>query len=274
MVLSAEPPQNRSVMSSPVSTESVRSGYVLAGGRDPVEPWYVRYWSEILLCGCLCGSRNLDTLTVSEVDLLSEFRILLEEPWRGPDHEVLLFSIWRNVFPSEALPSLVDVKWTRLGFQSHNPVSDIRAGVCPIISMEYMSRVYPADFKRCVSESSDPKSEYPFAASCMSVSFSQIVFFKLNSQTSVNPSGCPSGTNRAIKQLVKLVTAHGRLAFDEIFSKVTLRIHAEWMNQLTVTHKSTFDIHYFATALSRGLDAMADLFNNQKIRTLNDLNKI
>lgn len=282
MVLNHDSPENYSVRGSVGSMatgrplESVRSGYVLAGGEDPVERWYVKFIRDVLFCGCLCRTDDaMNVLTETECAYLEELRLYMEEPFidSNPDHEMLLTKIWTNAFPQEVLPAAIDIKWTNLGFQSSNPRTDIRTGVHSLLSMEYMSRTYPLEFRRIVSEAHDPNSEYPFAASCVSISFSLLIFFKLNTKTSVNPSGCASGTRYALKQFIRLSMSFPNL-FDEIFSRVTMSVHKHWMNQLSVTEKSRFDIHYFGVALTKGLEGMTYLFNEKRIKHLADLKNI
>ena len=141
------------------------------------------------------------------------------------------------------------------------------------MSMEYMSKHYLSEFRKIVREAGNPLTEYPFAASCVSIAFSILLFFKLNRRTSVNPSGSASGNRLAVKQFVRLSMAHPD-CFDEVFTLVTIRVHTEWMNQLAVTSQPRFDIHYFAVALNKGIGAMSDLFNHKRIKDLSDLRVI
>jgi hypothetical protein len=270
MVLSSSSPaasvgsRRPSVISGNRSNESIRSGYVLAGGTDPNESWFHAFVSDYILCGCICAPRYSKASILSEPErqFLIELQVAIARPFdsANPDHEILLSSVWRNTFPGEPLPGLVDVKWTRLGFQSNNPRTDIRTGFHSLEAMEYMSRNYTEEFRRIVHEASDPETEYPFAASCVSIAFSLVVFFKLNSRTSVNPSGSASGNRWAIKQFVRLSMTN-KDSFNELFSMVTVRVHKEWMKQVS----GEFDIHYFSVAIGKSMDAVAALFNTRRV---------
>jgi hypothetical protein len=182
------------------------------------------------------------------------------------DHNSLFFSVWRNAFPGSPDPADTDVQWTRLGFQSSNPRTDIRTGVHSLEALEYIARRYPDEFRKMVTEASNPATEYPFAASCVSIAFSVLIFFKLNTKTAVNASGTPSGNRLAMKQFVRL-SIMDRNTFDDIVFLVTRRVHHEWMSQ----PKNRFDIHYFAVALSTALTALADAFNKRRIKDSSEL---
>lgn len=270
MVLSMNSPASQgsrrpSVVSLTRSGESIRSGYVLAGGEFPEEPWFSKVLYEYLLCGCLCDSRQFPgaQLTEEEVEFLRTYRQSMDRPFnsKNPDHEMLLTSIWRNTFPETELPAEIDPKWTSLGFQSSNPRTDIRTGIHSLEAMEYMSRVHVVEFRRIVCEASDPQSEYPFAASCVSIAFSLVIFFKLNLRTSVNPSSSTIGGNRyAVKQFVRL-SMHHRDFFNELFAYMVMRVHKEWMTQ----EPGQFDIHYFAAAQNAAVEALTTLFNKKRV---------
>jgi hypothetical protein len=255
------------------NADSIRSGYVLRDGEDPTESWYNKLLAKFSVCGCSCMTRPARDLmfTPQEEEFFEDLRSHLDEPYdvRNPDHEVLLEKLWKNTFPEDPMPDAVDPRWTKLGFQSANPRTDIRTGVHSMRSMEYMSRVYTADFRRIVDESSNRSTEYPFAASCVSVAFAVVIFFRLNRRTSVNPSGTQSGNHLALKQFVRL-SMDNRDSVHEIFSHVTIRVHNEWMKQSI----GSFDIHYFARALSIAVEAMKDTFNKKRIRDWTDLKVI
>jgi len=255
------------------NADSIRSGYVLPDGEDPSESWLNRLLSKFSPCGCTCLTRASKELmfTPQEEDFFEDLRSHLDEPYdvRNPDHEVLLEKLWKNTFPNDPVPEPVDPRWTKLGFQSANPRTDIRTGVHSVRSMEYMSRVYPEEFRRIVSESSNRSTEYPFAASCVSVAFAVVIFFRLNRRTSVNPSGTQSANHLALKQFVRL-SMDNRDTVHEIFTHVTIRVHNEWMKQTP----GTFDIHYFATALSVGVETMKEIFSKKRIRDWTDLSII
>jgi hypothetical protein len=276
MVLVSEPPrlERRHSASSTVShirsNESLRSGYVFAHGKSSETTWFSSFMKNVVMCGCVCADRDAkgDKLTMEEVKYMEELRVVMEEPFdsTNADHEMLLSSIWNRAYPGSAHPHPVDPLWKDLGFQSSNPRTDIRTGVHSLVAMEYMSRVHETVFRRIVHEANRPQNEYPFAASCVSVAFSILIFFHLNLRTSVNPSGNSSGNKLAIKQFVRLSMAN-RDTLNEIFSQVMIRVHTEWMKQ----RPGSFDIHYFATALGEGVGAMSTLFKERRVKDLADL---
>jgi hypothetical protein len=210
------------------------------------------------------------SFTPQEEEFFADLRAHLDEPYdmKNQEHEILLTKIWQNTFPKDPIPEAVDPHWTKLGFQSANPRTDIRTGVHSLQSMEYMSRVYTDEFKAIVHESSHRATEYPFAASCVSVAFAVVIFFRLNKRTSVNPSGAQSGNGLALKQFVRL-SMDNRDTVHEIFSHVAIRVHKEWMKQ----EMGKFDIHYFAVALSTGVEAMKEIFNKKRINDWNDFRR-
>lgn len=278
MVLSSESPANFSgaATSSALSRPSdpTRSGYVLPEGQSPDESLFGRMIQEYLLCGCICPIRPKGTdekLTPIEESFLEEMRTELDAPFdpENADHEMLLNSVWRNTFPGEREPEAIDPRWRRLGFQSSNPRTDIRTGVHALLAIEFMSRRYTSEFQTIVREASSPESEYPFAASCVSLAFSLIVFFKLNKRTAVNPSGSPSGSRLAVKQFVRNCMKY-KDSFNELFSNVAIRTHREWMKQ----EPGNFDIHYYAIASAQGIKAVANLFGKKRVRSSSDFSQI
>jgi hypothetical protein len=276
MVLSNDSPVNgrrNSTSSLNRSGASVRSGYMLAQGRSPTESWFSRFITEFILCGCICDPKGAKgpPLTNDEEEFLEALRGFMERPFdsSNADHMNIIFSIWRNLSPESELPPPVDPRWKKLGFQSANPVTDIRTGLHSVESLEYLSKQYPLEFRRMVSEASNPQSEYPFAASALSIAFLLIMFFRLNKRTGVNPVGSPSGSRAALKQFIRLSLVN-RNFFDEVFCVVVRRVHNEWMGQ----PGGHFDIHYFATALGIGMNAVAEFFNEKRIRELSDLELI
>ena len=255
------------------NADSIRSGYVLPDGADPSESWFNRLLAKFTVCGCTCMTRPAKELmfTPQEEEFFEDLRSHLDEPYdvRNPDHEVLLEKLWKNTFPNDSLPEPVDPRWTKLGFQSANPRTDIRTGVHSLRSMEYMTRAYPEEFRRIVNESAHRSTEYPFAASCVSIAFAIVIFFRLNRRTSVNPSGTQSGNHLALKQFVRL-SMENRDTVHEIFCHVTIRVHNEWMKQTP----GSFDIHYFARALSVSVETMKEIFSKKRIRDWSDLKVI
>jgi hypothetical protein len=212
-----------------------------------------------------------ESLTVEEETFLEQLRMQMDVLFdrSNADHEMLFASIWRNTFPTETVPLEIDARWTKLGFQSSNPRTDIRTGVHALLAIEYMSRRYTSQFRQIVKEASDPASEYPFAASCVSLAFSLVVFFKLNKRTAVNPSGAPSGSRLAAKQFVRLCMAN-RDCFHELFSILAIRIHREWMKQ----EPGRFDIHFYAFASAEGVKAVANLFERKRVGSVSDFSLI
>jgi len=221
----------------------------------------------------MCFNRSLRefAFTPQEEEFFADLRLELDEPYdvQNPNHEILLTKIWQNTFPNDPLPEPVDPHWTKLGFQSANPRTDIRTGVHSLRSMEYMSRVHTREFQEIVKEASHRATDYPFAASCVSVAFAVVIFFRLNRRTSVNPSGSTqSGNSLALKQFVRL-SMDNKDTVHEIFSHVAIRVHKEWMKQ----EIGKFDIHYFAIALANGVDAMKEVFNKKRISDWSDISK-
>lgn len=251
----------------------MRSGYMLPQGQSPDESWLNRFASDCLLCGCLCDPRRTKEVafTEDEEEFLESMRAYMDRPFDigNSDHVSLFKSVWRNTFPDTEVPGDVDPRWTKLGFQSSNPRTDIRTGVHSLESLEYLSRNHTADFRRMVIEASDPETEYPFAASCINLTFALVIFFKLNTRPAVNPTGSASGSRNAVKQFVRM-SILDRNFFDEVLCVLVKRVHTEWMRQ----PPGHFDIHYFAIALSLGMAAVAELFNNKRLRDVSDLTQI
>jgi hypothetical protein len=276
MVLASDSPvtmRRSSTTSLNRSGVSMRSGYMLPQGKSPDDSWFARVLSDYILCGCLCDPRKPKQvpLTEDEEEFLDRMRAYMDRPFdpTNADHVTLFKSVWRNTFPDTEVPGEVDVRWTKLGFQSSNPRSDIRTGLHSLESFEYLSRQHTTEFRRMVIEASDPETEYPFAASCISLSFSLIIFFKLNTKTAVNPVGSASGSKNAVKQFVRMCILD-RDFFDEVLCVLVKRVHNEWMRQPA----GQFDIHHFAVALSIGMNAVAELFNHKRLRDASDLSQI
>jgi hypothetical protein len=177
----------------------------------------------------------------------------MEQPYDPKDvvNEAMLNDIWRTAFPGDSVPDNVDPKWTRLGFQSKNPRTDIRTGVHSLKSLHYFSTHYPNDLRRMVVESVN----YPFAASAISIAFSLVLFFRLNRKLSINQSGNKSCSNQIIKDFIDKIKSN-RNEFNEIYSNLLKSVHFEFLTN------GNSDIHNYQICLHNSIEKLREKFNN------------
>ena len=94
-------------------------------------------------------------------------------------------SLWRNVFPERDVPEKIAEDWKSLGFQNHNPATDIRSGIFVLKQLEYFASKYPIKARQLIEESNE--KYYPFAVAAFNVSFMITRFYGL--ADGVDPTG-------------------------------------------------------------------------------------
>lgn len=137
-------------------------------------------------------------------------------------HEKLLQNLWDLACPTTPLESRINDQWKELGFQSHDPATDFRAGgIFSLKNLIYFVKKYPERMKIIINE----RKEYPFAASAINISRMFLYHYKI----SQNPKMCPCCNTSImklkdkptpeIKDLLKILVNDGTgKAIDEIIS--------------------------------------------------------
>jgi len=90
----------------------------------------------------------------------------------NPEHLRMLAALWVNLFPDKRRTSndVVSDDWMELGFQSKNPISDLRGGgMLGLHQLVAFSEMYPEKARALLTESVNPRRYFPFAATGINV---------------------------------------------------------------------------------------------------------
>lgn len=181
------------------------------------------------------------------------------EVWRR------LREIWHVAFPGEAAEIAdSDVRWKRLGFQSNNPCSDIRAGIFALDQLHYLACRYPALMQRLVTEASD--LQYPYACACFNVSQVIVLFFNLLRRPAMNPvPGAVQASSIHLKNFACLCNScpnGDAVVLHELFCALVERLHKTWKAMRAVENCTVMD---FTRALKEVYVANAAFWQSHHI---------
>lgn len=136
-----------------------------------------------------------------------------------------------------------DARWRKLGFQSNNPCSDIRAGLFALDQLHYLASTYPALLQRLVAEASH--LGYPCACACFNVSQTIVLFFNLLSKPAMNPvPGAVQASCSHLKNFAHLcITCPDgeAVVLHELFCALVERLHETWKEMRTKENCSVMD---------------------------------
>ena len=124
-------------------------------------------------------------LTSEESRALDLLKQHISEPADLDSIRQACVSLWRNVFPERDVPEKIAEDWKSLGFQNHNPATDIRSGIFVLKQLEYFASKYPIKARQLIEESNE--KYYPFAVAAFNVSFMITRFYGL--ADGVDPTG-------------------------------------------------------------------------------------
>lgn len=171
--------------------------------------------------------------------------------------EQLLLDIWNVAFPVEPLDAMCKGDhWKRLGFQSADPFSDIRAGQLGPCQLHYFASNYPMQLQQLAREARD--SGYPFACSCFNISQIIALFFNLNEKPAMNPvAGARIASRRQLSNFARLCnvsSGSARTVLDELFCILVQKLHHTWKSMQAT---GECDIMDFSRALRKIHDSNA-----------------
>ena len=82
----------------------------------------------------------------------------IQQPYdnENSSHQDMLRLLWSHAFPGEACTSLVDPRWTKMGWQQKDPSTDFRgAGLIALENLIYLAQVlyccFPGDCSKCLN---------------------------------------------------------------------------------------------------------------------------
>lgn len=150
-----------------------------------------------------------------------------------PSHQDTLRLLWGYAYPGEACTSLVDERWTDMGWQQRDPSSDIRGG--GLIALENLIYLAQRDSElfqklRHKTEGERAQSEYPFAVAGVNLTFMLADVLELRRKDGELPA------KAAGRAFVGLLEDHSD-AFElvyclvfEVLDRVWLEMRAEYMD--------------------------------------------
>lgn len=156
------------------------------------------------------------------------------EPAKHEEHAQLLCSLWLAFFgDSLSIPERVssDAHWKEIGFQSHEPATDVRSGgLLSVQCLVHMAHAHPGVFAFLAHKEGAGRSEleYPFAAAGVTLVhwLARAIGLsdeKLNSERSIEQTLTNAGC--AFAYLLE----HEPDAFHEIFVATYERLDKEWL---------------------------------------------
>jgi len=153
-------------------------------------------------------------------------------------HEEKLRQLWHLAFGEDEeqgrdVPSLPsDVRWKRLGFQSHTPHTDFRGGgVFSLDNVIFMMQREPVAVKKILNDTSR-QNGYPFVPVCINVCV--LVLHHLSLTHSHPPVEQVIATPRRKNMMMSLIARENvREAFGQLFMHVMFKLHHIWLEEST-----------------------------------------
>eukprot|EP00931_Biecheleriopsis_adriatica_P016902 TRINITY_DN12310_c0_g1_i3.p1 TRINITY_DN12310_c0_g1~~TRINITY_DN12310_c0_g1_i3.p1 ORF type:complete len:230 (+),score=50.05 TRINITY_DN12310_c0_g1_i3:101-790(+) len=178
--------------------------------------------------------------------------------------ERMLREIWDAAFRGELLgDELRSESWKRLGFQSSDPRTDVRAGLFALEQLHYMAVMYPDRLRQLVTQATE--LEYFFAISCFNLTHMLLVFFDLFDKAAVSPiAGASTANAEQLRNFSQLCTSSPYSALtvlNELFVALAQRLHKTWKSMRT--SKDCNVMQHFHEALQSVFDANSTFWNQQ-----------
>jgi hypothetical protein len=136
----------------------------------------------------------------------------------NPDHMTALRELWTGIFPNDAAFMRVSAKWKEAGFQTHDPVADLKtSGLLAVRAMAYMMKIHPLRSQDMLQRNKEnTKLKYPFAIVGVNITLLLAEVLNLRDQKYLSA------------QANYWETFESPAAFFEIFSMVFVHIDIEW----------------------------------------------
>jgi hypothetical protein len=185
-----------------------------------------------------------------DAEILQQLRSACNIPFqRDAEGERLLRDIWNAAFPINPIENFdIGDHWKRLGFQSRDPFTDIRAGGLAPHQLHHFASKYPHKLQLLVEESN--VLGYPFACSCFNVSQMIVAFFSLYDRPAMNPvAGGGSASSIQKCNLTRFCSSSccsASVILDELFCALVLQLHGIWND---MHHNGSSGIMDFPIAL-------------------------
>ena len=133
-----------------------------------------------------------------------------------------LLTLYKNAFPTLPTPPLTGKEWKTLGFQSENPLTDLRSsGKLSLENILYFSEHHQPLYAKMVQETTD----YPFIASAINITTLLLIHLHISVQYTFCPC-CGTSFKQAKKVPLKEMVMFANLledcswetVFNELFS--------------------------------------------------------
>ena len=156
-------------------------------------------------------------------------RALLPFDAANETHVALLHTLWARAFPERPLPAPRGAHWGDLGWQGHDPATDLRAaGHLAATALVYFAERHTAAFQRLLMKSDGARSawEYPFAVGGVNLVAALVDALGVAALLPKRAKGAaPPPPNRSFAAL----QARHPHAFEELFCAAFIRLDAEWL---------------------------------------------
>jgi hypothetical protein len=146
---------------------------------------------------------------------------------QNDEHAALLRTLWARACPEQALPAARGAHWDVLGWQGHDPATDLRAaGHLSASCLVFFAEAHADDFRRLLRKEDGTRAsfEYPFATAGANLAAALIdalgvcALLPKRAKTPLLP-------NRAFAALL----ARQPHAFEELFCAAFVRLDKQWL---------------------------------------------
>jgi len=211
-------------------------------------------------CNCCLGKRDKPELSLEEKQVLKDLReAYCNEPFDANSSQTdrFLVEIWNMAFPGELVDKADNSpRWTRLGFQSNNPRTDVRTGLFPLLQFRYFLKNYPDKAQQLVRQAET--FEYPIAITSFNLTHMIVVFFDLFGSHTVSPvSGAEQANLEQLRNFSSLCKSAGNVVLDELLCVLLQRLHLTWKHMKAVENANLMD---FPKALRSVYDAHSEFW--------------
>lgn len=150
---------------------------------------------------------------------------------KSTEVERVFREIWDAAFCGQPLgEGIRSESWKRLGFQSSDPRTDVRAGRFALDQLHYLAVMYPERLQNLVSQAIE--LEYFFAISCFNLTQMVLLFFDLFDRAAMNPvPGAGIASVKQLRNFARMCSSSPYSAatvLNELFVALAERLHKTW----------------------------------------------
>ncbi len=178
-----------------------------------------------------CGARDAP-LTEEEEEAVQRLRERALLPFDAAEdsHVALLALLWARACPARPLPAPKGAHWGELGWQGHDPATDLRAaGHLAAHCLLFFAEQEGDAFRRLLRKEDGVRSEweYPFCVGGVNLAAALVDALGVAKLLPQRASKAPLAPNRAFAAL----QARQPHAFERLFCAAFLKLDQEWLRQ-------------------------------------------